>query len=142
VAFVSFVVSDVDRVWTSPLRGTSTWTSATVAGLGAAAVATGGWLWSAWRPDGGRRSLGPWQYATGIALIVAFLSTHARDSSQPPMTTGYMIGAVWFELASMAGIIVVAAAHWWRPRSRVPRVSAPPEPVWISHGHKRVKIRR
>jgi hypothetical protein len=105
VGFAGFVLWDIFRVWDSPIRGSTAWAEGTLVGLTFGVTAAVGWFVAVGRPDPCQDFVW-WQWASGGLLVFAVVTTHEHGSLQPSVTNGYIVGALWYEIAALLGAAV------------------------------------
>ena len=121
VAFAGFVLWDIVRVWDSPIRGSMAWAEGTLVGLTFGVTAAVGWFVTVWRPDSPQDFVW-WQWASCGLLFLALVTTHEKGRPQPSVTNGYVVGALWYEIAAFLGTAVTLATITGRQLLRRRRI--------------------
>ena len=109
VAFAAFVVWDIVRAWDSPIRGSTVWVEGTLVGLIFGVTAAVGWVVAVGCNPGPAKDFVWWQWLSCGLWLVALATAHQNGSRQPSVTNGYVVGALWYEIAAFLGAAVTLA---------------------------------
>jgi hypothetical protein len=105
--FAAFTVWDTVRVWQSPIRETTAFTMGTLIGLGLGLAAAVGWVVTLFRARWSADRFAPWQWATVGLWVVAVVVAHPKGHGGGlPVTNGYIVAALWYEIAAFVGSAV------------------------------------